>query len=864
MKKINIANLLLPISFFGIATFCGCTSITTQKPEEPIDAENPFESEQPSELETPNDDGTPVLDDPKTLAYIVAEKSSSHTGGRTAHPGEEITFTFSIKNGGEKTALVSVSDMVPENTSYVSGCDEINGDSLYWTVSVESGETEMVSYTVEVNSDLTLCENGSVTSAAATVGGSIPTDCPAVYIKRTLNKADQDNISTAIKALTASGYKGGELVKWIYNVAFSHSFLIDGTPSELLDQILIKGEINNTSTSSGNAEESTVLTLDLLDMVVPTLFGGTSLPTDAGSRFGSVSSGVVSTNGLIAGDILLTQADISTAESGKIYMYDGKKLANLTNGVENVNTHAVLSKINENALYVVLRPSFELDILNYSKADKGLTLTPAQEAIIATAKSYLLRGERMQYDDTSFGSFSDAEHRWQKGVKAPEDYTVDEWGYSNCAAFTYDVYYFGLGYDIGTYTTGQLIESASNIRPYYYAITGNESGEQQNAVEQEFNDALQPGDIIVIRYKTGGGHAMLYVGNGKIIHSSGSNYNYGTSTEVCEPTIRFMQVKDLFTPGNKRHIFSKIKQLGIVRPLNAWAGTIPENSVNRVKNMQGVVAEKLSSHTSGMTANPGDEITFTYSIFNSNSYAVTLDISDVVPQNTTYVSGAQTTTGNNLSWKVTVPAGEAVTVSYQVKVDNGAQCGSYIQSISGKVGGVSTNCKKIYIQKTLTAQEQQKVLDAVETLKNSNLTGLALVNAIYENALAENNVFASTTFADVGNGVFTRASSNSDYYVLNQAGDYSDMLAPTLYGGRRFYTSSRFDGTRTRAAQKQHLIIGDVLIAKSSTAERVWLFVGDGFIELTKNRTFENANSRLSKVLAFVHYYAVLRPSMSL
>jgi hypothetical protein len=100
-----------------------------------------------------------------------------------------------------------------------------------------------------------------------------------------------------------------------------------------------------------------------------------------------------------------------------------------------------------------------------------------QKALYVTALNYLLRGERIQYDDSRLSSIGGAEYRWKKGVVSPESYTADEWGYTNCAAFCYDLYLYALGFDIGSYTTSGLIGKTS-WRTYYYQPKGEISTEQ--------------------------------------------------------------------------------------------------------------------------------------------------------------------------------------------------------------------------------------------------------------------------------------------------------------------------------------------------------------------------------------------------
>ena len=125
----------------------------------------------------------------------------------------------------------------------------------------------------------------------------------------------------------------------------------------------------------------------------------------------------------------------------------------------------------------------------------------AQEAVVKTALAFLDRGSRIQYDDTRFSAAADqVVNRWEVSLKSPEDYTSQFYGYTNCAAFTHDVYLAALDYDIGAYTTRTLTGKSTKERVYTYLPTGKETKAERDAVEIAFRTELKIGDIIVIRY----------------------------------------------------------------------------------------------------------------------------------------------------------------------------------------------------------------------------------------------------------------------------------------------------------------------------------------------------------------------------
>ena len=526
---------------------------------------------------------------------------------------------------------------------------------------------------------------------------------------------------------------------------------------------------------------------------------------------------------------------------------------------------------------------------NFTPSDpeeKPLTLNDKQKAVIATAEAYLLRGEKLQYDDSRFGSTSATEYRWQVGYNAPEDVTSGNWGYTNCAAFTYDVYLQALGYTLPSsmFTTNALVHKSPdyNMRVYYYerAADSVQSAEEKAKVQKEFTEALVPGDIMVI-LRGSYGHAMLYIGNGTFIHSTGSSYSYTSSTgyEQYEPTVRYHRIMDyFFNESSKGYVFGPVTHLAIVRPLDVITGEIPQSTQNRMANMQGVMAQKLASHSPAATVNRGEEMTFTFEIFNTNTKSVKLDVHDSVPANAVYVGGAQKESGGKLSWTVEIPAGERVSLSYKVKVRDDAPYGGEIVSES-TVGGIAVNCPAVQIRRTLTEAEQKALVDAVKALRaeGSKLASLELVNEIYKRALGVEKIFTDTDFAVITRGeegIFQNYTVNGtkqqaggkDVYTTHAEGKYWNLLAPTLYGGYRLHTE-KYTFERVRLPKEHDLIPGDIILGKTSSSESIVMYIGEDICVSMKADMPNDSvgiDMRLERLHGYAYYYAILRPSMAL
>ncbi len=497
---------------------------------------------------------------------------------------------------------------------------------------------------------------------------------------------------------------------------------------------------------------------------------------------------------------------------------------------------------------------------------------PYVEAIIVYAESMLMRKQYIQYDDTRFINKSGAwNYRWLRQKFACEDYTRQMTGYTNCAAFTYDCYFNALDYDIETWHTRALYYEHKDRHVFSYEVTGNETPEDKARIQKEFEDALRPADIIVY-HKAGGvyGHAMLYVGDGEIIHSAapgGGNYDYENRKEKSEPkgSINRITVAQLFAE-NKTNMWDR-SRFAIVRPLKGYDKPIPEKSVNRVKNLQNVMVQKTSSRAVGQTVNPGELITYKIEIKNENNWAMAEEVRDLVPEYTTYVSGGDSVSGNEIVWNVKVPKGDTVTLEYTVKVNEDA-LGKLIYTDKGTVGGVPVKCPGVYVAHTLTEDELAKMAQAVAAAEGSALRGEELLNKIYNDALGKSAGIES--FADVIKGCF-KSSGESDYFfTLDPKGRYYGIAAPTLYGGYYVELSDDYGGVRTRGPQSVHLSAGDVLImCADNDCKEIDAYIYNGsnaLLSLTGDRVYtlellESKNTLLS-ALGY-NRFVVARPAMA-
>ena len=657
-------------------------------------------------------------------------------------------------------------------------------------------------------------------------------------MRHVLNKWDERKIKRSIIALENSPCENTELAKWIYAVSFIAPFGLEGTPRDVLD--LIFNYRTNEIVADENAphtEETAKASVNAIEMLVPCLYKSNRVSDEAKALIKGNPRELLA-NDFAVGDLLYTDKTS--------YIFDGDSLVELRrDGVIKTGVEETLENLKNEERYALLRPAQAIKITHSTEwSDEGFT--EKQKALVSTAEQFFWRGMRAQYDDTSFTD--GGEYRWQIRVNKPEDYTLQSVGYSNCAAFAVDVQRMAIGYKSDYFSTKQLAE-AEEIRAFYYEPTFNESDEEKARVEEEFMSTVEPGDIIVIRRANGTGHAMVYIGCGDVIHSGGGNYNYAEGKETYEPTFRQMRARDLFTKEvyPRSYIFEKIKQLVIVRPAMLEDTAPTKEALSYLGDMGGIVAEKLSSHVEGNTVNLGEEITFTLSIFNTNSDERTLPVEFTVRENTTLVSG-------ELSKSVTVAPLEKVKLIYKVRVndDKALLNKAWVSGKGSFVGGVEVKCPDVKICRTLNAEERTKFLKALDTF-TPGTSAVDGVNFVYGKA------FGVSLLDDGVSGLF--GVNEFGKYVLENSTRYFEILVHPLYGGRSFSTP-QYENKRVRLVRPEALVIGDLIMLDGASGEKIFAFAGEYIIDPSNGERIEKVKEFLESLLSSEKYFGIVRPSI--
>ena len=289
-----------------------------------------------------------------------------------------------------------------------------------------------------------------------------------------------------------------------------------------------------------------------------------------------------------------------------IYLGDGEFLMSgntMDTSSASINSELVFSTTlaEDMGIYFVLRPAllapqeapvdpiapFDPDTI--PKVEYGdITRSELEAALAEVAWDYYVKGVKVQYDSMDLNTRNDGHNEplskysggfWRTTTTSTlEDADSDTYLFTVCSDYAWNVYYETLGYPIlgnrlnchtsqlwrGTESPDDMVvlrwhnqEKDTYLSDYDddYGMTFEDWYEFEDLKNflTNWKANLRPGDIITQR--TGNSaHAVLYVGNGMILHSNGEGkYNMvkGTDKPEAEGSISLSYVEDYyFTEGN--------------------------------------------------------------------------------------------------------------------------------------------------------------------------------------------------------------------------------------------------------------------------------------------------------------------------
>lgn len=497
------------------------------------------------------------------------------------------------------------------------------------------------------------------------------------------------------------------------------------------------------------------------------------------------------------------------------------------------------------------------------------------QVLIATADAYFQRGKWIQYDDTYTDVRKVLLRCPHDSDQEPERANEQNTAYTNCCAWIYNLYWEAFDHDFVAWYCRPLFEM-EDIIVYSGTYDINRTDAEWEQICKEMEAVLVPGDCIVTMHRDpesgedNNGHIILYVGGGKYINSSGKNYNYEECSDGYDEagTVQYDVLADTyFNPSHRRYLKNENRWV-VVRPLRRVT-SIPQKSLTRFASMQGIVAQKLTSHPVGYTVNPGDTVSYTVKITNTNAEPVVVEVESTLAENTALFSDEKAE-GNVLRWKLAVAAGETREIGYIVKVSDSATPGTVIGEGITTVNGIQVYAGDIHVGKTLTEEQQQKIITAALAMSGESGEMTETIKAVYQDALGIELEFSNDS------DMYVSAFSGNRTVVLNHEnpmlikGDKSGDGWYTLYGGRNIKMQKNTPHPEQSITENM-LLPGDVILGKRTvddTDHFVYLVLNSGNLMRMGDSGCEIIGGDMSAPvldsLLGMHSFVVLRPSLGM
>ncbi len=487
---------------------------------------------------------------------------------------------------------------------------------------------------------------------------------------------------------------------------------------------------------------------------------------------------------------------------------------------------------------------------------------------------------------------------------SPEDATAQRTVYLDCSSYVNSCYREAFGVNAMPYEISEKAPSTSNFTIYARENPDNVDvvGYWENAdytTDAEIKDILNSvkaqleiGDLLVYRHgKTSdsSGHVYIYIGNATFLHCyGGGSYTRnatnpalsydGTIGEETSGMIATISVGSIFSDTtHNRYLFKAtasdtVRNFCLLRPL-ARGLTPTQKALNRMQ-IAGLSMEKTASVYENSAVYTGDVITYTITLENTDSTAVSnINVTDVIPDGTELVSANDgiTQDGNSLSWSGEVASKATVKLTYDVRVTATAP-GALIKSESAYVNGINLGS----ITHSLSGYSDTYGLIIGEIARGyadkstAFDNGLTFANSLYDSALGVD------LFGDATVGAVLDQLIDTENRTCHTTTELSKMIAPNLYGGyliRYGWLYNPSQNSRTRLVSEAELEEGDIILADYSGGSIVYVYIGNSTLATVENGVCKtltigknihgtDADNILISLLGYDRF-AVLRPSMA-
>ncbi|MBQ7624141.1 MAG: C40 family peptidase [Clostridia bacterium] len=271
----------------------------------------------------------------KNLKGVICWKESDRTAGATVNPGEDVTFTYKIRNDTMEEKVISLSDKLPAHTAFKSGDVKFTDGALSTNVTVPARSLVSLSFTVTVSPS---APEGKIPCGDTEIGGVKLYDYAPIYVARTLTESEQAAIANADVTATTDS----ELIAKTYAEIGKTVSLPEG--AALSDRFF--------NISNGK------VTFKDKSLIPQNLYGGSGY---AGKEFERIRH--IDVQNVSCGDVLIVLRNADAPETAQCWLCLGDgNLKTVENGavksVSNVTAATLFDSLFGQFAFIVIRPSF--------------------------------------------------------------------------------------------------------------------------------------------------------------------------------------------------------------------------------------------------------------------------------------------------------------------------------------------------------------------------------------------------------------------------------------------------------------------------------------------------------------------------
>ncbi len=208
-----------------------------------------------------NEVRTPVEEDLVLKDVFLASAPTISIDGKVVEKGDILLYTITYTNSDGFAADVTITDAIPELTSYVEGSADnggvFNSGVLTWNLRLDAGETKTVSFQVKVTAS-----TGTIINQATAQEGenTIDTNQVTNYVKEDVVVKDVFSVDAPTVSIDGKKAEKGDVL--IYTITYTNSddFAADVTITDTIPQYT---EYVTNSADNGAILDNGVLTWNL-------------------------------------------------------------------------------------------------------------------------------------------------------------------------------------------------------------------------------------------------------------------------------------------------------------------------------------------------------------------------------------------------------------------------------------------------------------------------------------------------------------------------------------------------------------------------------------------------------------------------